>query len=108
MPISKSAKKSLRVSEHKASLNRHRKARLKDALKSASNESVSPAVSLIDKAAKWGIIHPNKAARLKSRLAAKFPKGSVSVKEKSKSEKPAKKATKKTSTAKNSKAKKSS
>jgi len=99
MPISKSAKKSLRVSNRKASLNRHRKARLKEALKTASSESVSPAVSLIDKAAKWGIIHPNKAARLKSRLAAQFPKGAVSKKEKTSDSKPAKKAVKATKAA---------
>lgn len=65
MPISKSAKKSLRVSRTKTSLNRYRKSLLKDALKKADNTSVS----LVDKAAKWGIIHPNKAARLKSQLS---------------------------------------
>ena len=65
MPISKSAKKSLRVSLTKTSRNRYRKSLLKDAIKSADNTSRS----LIDKAAKWGIIHPNKAARLKSQLS---------------------------------------
>lgn len=65
MPISKSAKKALRSSEAKASRNRHRKALLKDALKAANATSFST----IDKATKWGIIHKNKAARLKSQLA---------------------------------------
>ena len=65
MPISKSAKKSLRVSRTKASRNRYRKSLVKDAIKGADNKSIS----LIDKAAKWGIIHPNKAARLKSQLS---------------------------------------
>ena len=65
MPISKSAKKALRSSEAKASRNRYRKALLKDALKKVSAESIS----MVDKAAKWGIIHPNKADRLKSQIA---------------------------------------
>lgn len=69
MPITKSAKKALRVAKHKTSINRHRKEVLKAAVKNAEGEGFDTAVSLIDKAAKWGIIHPNKAARLKSRLA---------------------------------------
>ncbi|MBI4948072.1 30S ribosomal protein S20 [Candidatus Berkelbacteria bacterium] len=66
MPISKSAKKALRGSEKKAARNRYRKALLKEALKKNDNSTIS----LIDKAAKWGIIHKNKAARLKSKLSA--------------------------------------
>lgn len=70
MPISKSAKKALRVAEHKTSLNRHRKEVTKEVLKSATTvEDLPKGYAAIDKAAKWGIIHPNKAARLKSRLA---------------------------------------
>lgn len=72
MPISKSAKKALRVQERKTAINRYRKARVKEALRGATAENTAEAVSLIDKAAKWGIIHVNKAARLKSRLAKKF------------------------------------
>jgi ribosomal protein S20 len=70
MPISKSAKKALRVAEHKTSLNRHRKEITKEAIKQATTpETLSKGIAAIDKAAKWGIIHPNKANRLKSRLS---------------------------------------
>ena len=72
MPISKSAKRALRTSERKASVNRHRKEILKDALKKVSEKTVNEAVSAIDKAAKNHTIHQNKAARLKSQLAKKF------------------------------------
>ncbi len=68
MPIGKNAKKALRVSESKTSRNRYRKDLLKDALKKGDASSFS----MIDKAAKWAIIHPNKAARLKSQLAKKL------------------------------------
>ncbi|QQG49726.1 MAG: 30S ribosomal protein S20 [Candidatus Berkelbacteria bacterium] len=69
MPISKSAKKALRVQEKKTEVNRRRKAVLKVALKSASAETLARTFSLIDKSAKWGIIAANKASRLKSRLS---------------------------------------
>jgi len=72
MPISKSAKKSLRVSQHKASLNRYRKALIKDALKNVTAETAAKAISMIDKGAKWGLFHPNKAARMKSTLSKKI------------------------------------
>lgn len=69
MPISKSAKKSLRVAEKKTEVNRRRKNALKLSLKGVSASTISKSFSMIDKAAKWGIIEPNKAARLKSQLA---------------------------------------
>ncbi|MEX1051840.1 MAG: 30S ribosomal protein S20, partial [Patescibacteria group bacterium] len=72
MPISKSAKKSLRVSLKKTSQNRRRKALIKDALKNIDAKTVNKAVSMIDKGVKWGIFHGNKAARLKSRLNKQF------------------------------------
>jgi len=76
MPISKSAKKAHRAAVTKTSRNRYRKDLLKNALKKEDQG----AISLIDKAAKWGIIHPNKAARLKSRLAKKLGPNVTSVK----------------------------
>lgn len=88
MPISNSAKKALRSAERKTSLNRYRKARLKDALRVTEDKQVNTAVSLIDKAAKWGIIHPNKAARLKSRLSKKFSTAPTAKAEKSPVKKP--------------------
>lgn len=95
MPISKSAKKALRVAESKASLNRYRKARIKEALKNVSASTASQAISLIDKGVKWGIFHKNKAARLKSNLTKSVgtPKA-----EKTKSDKPAKTASHKPAT----------
>ena len=95
MPISKSAKKALRVSQRKTSLNRHRKEIVKEAVKGASEKNVNHAVSLLDKAAKWGIIHPNKAARLKSRLSKKVgatPKGEKQVATKAAKSAPKKRA----------------
>jgi len=69
MPISASAKKSLRVARRNTEINRRRKNALKRALKNVTAETLSEAFSLIDKAVKWSIFHKNKAARLKSRLA---------------------------------------
>lgn len=69
MPITKSAKKALRVAETKTAVNRRRKETLKAALKTASPDTISKTISVVDKAAKWGIIEPNKASRLKSRLS---------------------------------------
>jgi ribosomal protein S20 len=72
MPISKSAKKALRVSLKKTSQNRHRKALISEALKSVNEKTVNHAISMIDKGVKWNLIHQNKAARLKSRLNKDF------------------------------------
>lgn len=72
MPLTKSAKKSLKVSRTRQAQNQKREILLEKALKSVNEKNVSQAISLIDKAAKTGIIHQNKAARLKSRLAKKF------------------------------------
>ena len=105
MPISKSAKKALRVARRKTSVNRHRKAVVKTALKAASKDTVAQAVSLVDKAAKLGIIHPNKAARVKSQLMKKHGTGTAKTTDKAaakpkvtakKSSKPATKPAKKT------------
>jgi len=73
MPISKSAKKALRVTRRKTALNKRRRVLLRQAIKSVSKESLPQAISLIDKAVKWHLIHKNKAARLKSALAKKLP-----------------------------------
>lgn len=77
MPISKSAKKSLKVSLVKRDQNRKQEIVLSKALKSASEKNINEVMSKIDKAAKTGIISKNKAARFKSRLGKKFgtPKG---------------------------------
>lgn len=69
MPISASAKKSLRVAERRATENKAYKARLRNALRNRGTIEMSALFSLLDKAAKRNVIHKNKAARLKSRLA---------------------------------------
>lgn len=75
MPILKNAKKALRSSQHKAEINTQTRSRMKtavDAVKKAkSTETVAEAYSRIDRAAKAHLIHPNKAARLKSQLGRK-------------------------------------
>lgn len=84
MPISLSSRKALRVTRRKTSLNRHRKRLIGRALKTVSAGNLNQAVSFVDKAAKWRIIHPNKAARLKSRLMKQFPAAPKSPKPKPK------------------------
>src|SRR5437879_2535591 len=73
MPIIKSARKRVRVSRKAASRNAHTKRALKTALKSfeskASATTHASAQSALDTAVKKGIVHKNKAARLKKRLA---------------------------------------
>ncbi len=89
MPIIKSAKKALRVSNRRHAINLRVKRAYKEAVrdvrrlvseKPANAESAekfaetlkktsTKAYSELDKAAKKGVIHKNKASRLKSRLA---------------------------------------
>jgi small subunit ribosomal protein S20 len=81
MPIIKSAKKRVRVSEKAAIRNSKTKRNLRTALK-AFHKAVTggdkdvaakhnDTQSNLDKAVKKGIMHKNKAARLKSQAAAK-------------------------------------
>jgi small subunit ribosomal protein S20 len=69
MPISASAKKSLRVAERRAGENKVMRIRIKNQIKKTSAETLPDVFSLLDKAAKTHVIHKNKAARLKSRYA---------------------------------------
>lgn len=75
MPIIKSAKKRVRTAKKAAIRNSKNRRNLKSALKSftskPSSKGHSEAQSALDKAAKHGVIHKNKAARLKKRAAAK-------------------------------------
>jgi small subunit ribosomal protein S20 len=72
MPISASAKKSLRVAERRALENKATKLRIRNQVKKTTLETLGQSFSILDKAAKNHVIHPNKAARLKSRLAKKL------------------------------------
>jgi small subunit ribosomal protein S20 len=72
LPNIKAAEKWVRQSEKRELRNRDVKTRLKTLFKKAKNggdSAAAPGVeSQLDKAAQKGIIHPNKAARKKSRL----------------------------------------
>ena len=73
MPVIKSAKKKLRQDKNRTIVRAKLETTLKDAVKKAtvspSVKTLSIATSLLDKAARQHIIHANKAARVKSRLA---------------------------------------
>ena len=76
MPNIASAKKNMRKSRAAAVRNRAQRSALRTALKKARAEGASPenvttAVSLLDRAARKGLVHRNAAARQKSRLAKK-------------------------------------
>ncbi|MBI4117973.1 MAG: 30S ribosomal protein S20 [Parcubacteria group bacterium] len=81
MPITRGAKKAVRVSERKRVFNDRRRRAMKDVLKSIrkaaeaknapeAKKLLSEAYKAIDKAAKRGVIKKNNAARKKSRLVA--------------------------------------
>lgn len=73
MPLLNNAKKALRASEHKATVNRRIKSQVKtavDKVKATPNaENMASAFSALDKAVKRGLFHINKVARLKSQLS---------------------------------------
>ena len=73
MPVIKSAIKKLRQSKIKTERNRGVKREIKELTdefrKKPSAKLFSQLGSSLDKAAKNNVIHPNKAARLKSRLS---------------------------------------
>ena len=74
MPNIASAKKNMRKSRAATVRNRAQRAALRTALKkakapTATAEERLKAVSMLDRAARKGIIHANAAARHKSRLA---------------------------------------
>jgi small subunit ribosomal protein S20 len=105
MPVIKSAKKRVRTSNKAAVRNSKTKRTLKSALKlfskSPSAKSHSAAQSNLDKALKKGIIHKNKAARLKKQAAARAKAAGVKPTKavKKAAPAPAKKATPKKKTA---------
>lgn len=101
MPLLKHAKKKLRQDKKRTLANKRVKVLYKSLIKAAKAnptlESVSQAVSAIDKAAKNKLMHPNKAARMKSalsKLELSGPKAGA-VKASAKKETPKKATTKK-------------
>ena len=76
MPRIRSAKKRMRQAKTHATLNRTQRSRLRSAVKkvrsaagAAAQTAYDEAVQLIDRAGRKRLIHPNAAARQKSRLA---------------------------------------
>jgi small subunit ribosomal protein S20 len=73
MPITKSAQKAHRQTKRRTVRNKAWKHKLKSAIKKAkaerSKETISYAFKITDKATKVGIIHKNKAARIKSAIS---------------------------------------
>jgi len=74
VPNIASAKKNMRKTRSATVRNRAQRSALRTALKKAKDEDATPevtlsAVSLLDRAARKGLIHRNAAARHKSRLA---------------------------------------
>jgi small subunit ribosomal protein S20 len=84
MPVTKTAKRALRGSKKKESINKVIVSRLQGAIrkatKSKTKESIVKAVSFADRAAKKKVIHKNKAARIKSTLSKLMPKVSKAKK----------------------------
>lgn len=107
MPIIKSAKKRVRTARKAAIRNSKTKRNLREALKAFSAkpaaQSHGEAQSKLDLAVKRGVIHKNKAARLKKQAAAKAKAAGVKP---SKATKAAKPAAKKPAPAKKTPAKK--
>lgn len=96
MPIIKSAIKKVRKDKGRTARNKKRETALKSLVKKVrvnkTAKDLTAAFSALDKAAKVHLIHPNKAARLKSRLSKLISKGvKPSPVGKSTSKKPAKK-----------------
>jgi small subunit ribosomal protein S20 len=83
LPHTESAKKALRVSQRRRDQNKPVRSQVKTYVKKAeqlissnepesAREAVQRAMTALDKAAQKGVIHPNNAARRKSRLMKKL------------------------------------
>ena len=83
MPVTKSAQKQMRVAERRELRNKSIRSQCKTTITKAerlifsgelepAQKAVLVAISSLDKAAEKGVIHPNNAARRKSRLMKKL------------------------------------
>ncbi len=99
MPGSKSAQKRVRVNERRRLVNQPIRSLCKSNITKAerliflgeleaAREAVVVAISSLDSAAEKGVIHPNNAARRKSRLMKKLNEAQASAKTKPKAAKP--------------------
>lgn len=88
MPVTKTAKRALRGSKKKESVNkaivRSLEAAIRSAKKSKTTEKLIKAISLTDRASKKHTIHKNKAARIKSQLTKLMPKSAAAKSSKKK------------------------
>ncbi|MCL4418925.1 MAG: 30S ribosomal protein S20 [Patescibacteria group bacterium] len=91
MPVTKSAQKKLRKDKKRKESNRELKdllrTSIKKAIKNPSEKFITEVVKLADKAAKKNIIHKNKAARIKSKIAKLISKKTVKTKKTSSAKK---------------------
>jgi ribosomal protein S20 len=96
MPIIKSAKKRVKTAKKAAIRNSKTKRTLKGAIKAfvkkPSSKAADSVQSNLDKAVKKGVVHKNKAARLKKQSAAKAKAAGVKPAAAKKAAAPAKKA----------------
>jgi small subunit ribosomal protein S20 len=78
-----SSLKRMRITERRTAINKMRKSRMRSAIKmlrkaiagkdvGLSQKLLPQTYSIVDRAAKWGIIKKNTASRYKSRLAARL------------------------------------
>jgi len=83
LPVTKSAQKQVRVAERRRLRNKSVRSRCKTDITKAerlifsgelesAQKAVTAAIGCLDKAAEKGVIHPNNAARRKSRLMKKL------------------------------------
>lgn len=80
-----SSLKRVRITERRTAINRMRKSRLRTSIRAfrkllekkdvaSATKALSETFSMVDRAAKWGIIKKNTAARYKARLHARVKK----------------------------------
>ncbi len=78
MPVTEQAKRALRKDRRRTRINAKWRKAYKEAVKNMrqnpSKENLEKAQSVLDRSARRNVIHPNKAARLKSRLATLLTK----------------------------------
>ena len=83
MPVTKSAQKQMRVAERRQIINKPIRSQCKTNITKAerlissgelkaTEKAVAAAISSLDRAAEKGVVHPNNAARRKSRLMTKL------------------------------------
>lgn len=81
MPVTKTAKRALRSSKRKETVNKKIVSQFEVAVrmakKSKKEKDVLHAISLTDRAKKKNVIHRNKAARIKSSLSKLFSKKEI-------------------------------